>query len=90
MTASVQVLVSLEAEQDSCFAQARESSDSPAEQDVIASLLLRAKREAGLVVDYGPVAATVDLALADLRQALADEARAQLLEPPPDKSKKSK
>lgn len=75
---------------EECFAQAAAQADSQPEQDVIASVLMRAKREAGAIVDHGEIAESLTHALLVYRDTLEKEARDLITAPPPDKSKKSK
>lgn len=83
-------LVKQETEREECFAQAAAQAGSQPEQDVIASLLMRAKREAGTIVDHGEIAENLNLAILTYRAALEKEARELVTAPPPDKNKKSK
>ena len=76
---------------EACFAQAAAQGDSQPEQDVVASLLMRAKRDDGTIVDIGDIAESLSQSLLAYREALEKEARELVATaPPPDKIKKSK
>ena len=87
---AMQEFVLQEMAREECFAQAAEQAGSQPEQDVIASLLMRAKRYDGTIVDHGEIAEKLGDSLIDYRAALEKEARELVAAPPPDKNKKSK
>jgi len=82
-------LVRNQLEHEDCFAQASASAASHPERDVIEAGLLRQKRSAGTLSDFGEFLKNLDQALADYRAALSQEARAAAVAPP-DKAKKLK